>query len=551
MTAPVSAVPGPRRRPAAATDDNGGRLVGGRISDKDGGKTDYTATVTVSNVAPTATFAASSPVDEGSDISLALTDPADPSSADTTAGFTYTFDCGSGFGAYSPASATACATTDNDTRTVGGKIRDKDGGISTYSASVTINNVAPAATFNAPGSVNEGSAIALSLTGASDPSSADTTAGFTYAFDCGAGLGTYTSTPTASCPTTDNDTRTVGAGIRDKDGGINTYSASVTINNVAPMATFNAPASVNEGSAIALSLTGASDPSSADTTAGFTYAFDCGAGLGTYTSTPTASCPTTDNGTRTVGAGIRDKDGGISTYSASVTINNVAPTIQGFAIAQASGSACASNAVSVSFTVVDPADQSADPITGVLNWGDGNSTPIAGRSIATSHSYAPGVFSLSVSVNDGDSGTATAGAPANVSLLYGTSGILQPIDAAGTSTFKISSTIPTKVRVTGLRGRERRHRRTASAAHQARVHFNAGQRGRVVERRRQRRLDAVRRAAVHLQPVDEAQPVQRRQRPDGRALPHADRGAEHPDGHGGVQPPLVGGPSDIADPLYS
>ena len=135
-----------------------------------------------------------------------------------------------------------------------------------------------------------------------------------------------------------------------------------------------------------------------------------------------------------------------------MTVNNVAPTIQSFAVAQASGPACASNAVSVSFNVADPADQSADPITGVLNWGDGNSTPIAGRSIAISHNYAPGVFSLSVSVNDGDGGTAAAGAPANVSLLYGTSGILQPIDAAGTSTFKITSTIPTKVSVTDCAG---------------------------------------------------------------------------------------------------
>ena len=128
-----------------------------------------------------------------------------------------------------------------------------------------------------------------------------------------------------TCPTTDNGTRTVGGKIRDKDGGTNTYTATVTVNNVAPAATFNAPASVNEGSAISLSLTGASDPSSADTTAGFTYAFDCGSGFGAYSSTSTASCPTTDNGTRTVGASIRDKDGGTNTYNAPVTINNVAP----------------------------------------------------------------------------------------------------------------------------------------------------------------------------------------------------------------------------------
>src|SRR5207245_10118796 len=45
--------------------------------------------------------------------------------------------------------------------------------------------------------------------------------------------------------------------IIDKDGGFSEYTTDVSVQNVAPTATFNAPASVNEGSDISLSLTGA------------------------------------------------------------------------------------------------------------------------------------------------------------------------------------------------------------------------------------------------------------------------------------------------------
>jgi hypothetical protein len=105
---------------------------------------------------------------------------ADVSSADTAAGFQYAFDCGSGYGAYSGTSTASCSTNDNGTRAVKGKIKDKDGGETEYTASVTVNNVTPTATFSQNGPVNEGSNIVLSLTSPSDPSTADTTAGFQY-----------------------------------------------------------------------------------------------------------------------------------------------------------------------------------------------------------------------------------------------------------------------------------------------------------------------------------------------------------------------------------
>ncbi len=95
-----------------------------------------------------------------------------------------------------------------------------------------------------------------------------------------------------------------------------TTTFSLTVNNVAPTATFNAPASANEGDQITISLTSPSDPSSADTAAGFTYAFDCdGDGIfGSIGTSSTFSCVVADSGTRAVKGRIFDKDGGFTTY---------------------------------------------------------------------------------------------------------------------------------------------------------------------------------------------------------------------------------------------
>jgi len=96
--------------------------VRARILDKDDGYNEYITIVEVNNVSPTASFAASSPVDEGSPISLALMNPSDPSSADTATGFTYVFDCGNGYGMASSANSATCTAMDNPAQLIKGKI---------------------------------------------------------------------------------------------------------------------------------------------------------------------------------------------------------------------------------------------------------------------------------------------------------------------------------------------------------------------------------------------------------------------------------------------
>ena len=62
-------------------------------------------------------------------------------------------------------------------------VTDDDGGIDTQSFFVTVSNVAPTGTLGNNGPVDEGSSATVTFTNQFDPSTADTTAGFRYAYD--------------------------------------------------------------------------------------------------------------------------------------------------------------------------------------------------------------------------------------------------------------------------------------------------------------------------------------------------------------------------------
>src|SRR5207302_1739578 len=158
----------------------------------------------------------------------------------------------------------------------------------------------------------------------------------------------------------------------------------------APSATFNAPASVNEGSPIGLSLTGASDPSSADLAAGFTYAFDCGdgSGYGSFTSTNTASCPTNDNGSRTVKGSVKDKDGGFTEYTTDVEVLNATPVVT----APSNQGSDEGEAHSFSLGSFSDAGVNDDPWSVSIDWGDSQSDSFSSASQGSlgslTHTYA-------------------------------------------------------------------------------------------------------------------------------------------------------------------
>src|SRR4029079_2167496 len=189
-----------------------------------------------------------------------------------------------------------------------------NGNITDAYAHFVNSNVAPTvAANNASRTVNEG-ATATNTGTYSDADAGDNVL-ITASVGTVTKTGTNSGTWSWSFGTTDGpaQSQTVTITANDGNGHIVTTTFGLTVNNVAPTATFNAPASVNEGSNISLSLTKPSDPSRADPAAGFQYAFDCGtgSGYGAFSATSTASCPTTDNGSRTVKGEIKDKDRGL------------------------------------------------------------------------------------------------------------------------------------------------------------------------------------------------------------------------------------------------
>src|SRR5207244_69482 len=115
---------------------------------------------------------------------------------------------------------------------------------------------------------------AISLTSSvSDPSSADTTAGFTFAWNVTKNGSAFASGSNANFSFTPNDNGTYVATLTatDQDSGTASTSKTITVTNVAPAPTINgAPTSSPEGTTIGLTSS-VSDPSSADVAAGFTF----------------------------------------------------------------------------------------------------------------------------------------------------------------------------------------------------------------------------------------------------------------------------------------
>jgi len=240
------------------------------------------------------------------------------------------------------------------------------------------------------------------------------------------------------------------------DSGTGSYStgpASFTLHvlaaaNAGPtVGAITGDTSANEGQTKSYSVS-ASDPDGD----ALSYAWSVTSGNASITGSngASASVDFTD-GPSTVGLQVvvSDGQGHSVTKTLSVTENNVAPTLSALSLTGNSATACsAGNSVGLDFTFSDPAAANDAPYAGSIDWGDGSTTdPFSSSPVRKSHTYAAGAYTIKVDVSDEDGGNATQ-KTGSVSLLYNNSGILQPINANGSSVFKNGSTIPVKVRIT-------------------------------------------------------------------------------------------------------
>src|SRR5262249_46940052 len=123
------------------------------------------------------------------------------------------------------------------------------------------------------------------------------------------------SAPTSRSAPDDNATSVGTLPATDKDGGASQpASATITVDNVAPTAGVSGPADGVRGQARTFTLT-ASDPSSVDQAAGFTFSITWGDGASQTVTGPSGTAVShvyTATGTYTVKVTATDKDGGTS-----------------------------------------------------------------------------------------------------------------------------------------------------------------------------------------------------------------------------------------------
>jgi hypothetical protein len=319
------------------------------------------------------------------------------------------------------------------------------GGADSDSTSLQLGvlNVAPTASLSGPATVDEGGVYTLTVGAILDPGT-DTRSGYTIAWGDGstdaftpaqwataAGNFTHTYADGASAPT-------ITVSTTDEDGTTVLGTQAVTVANVAPSLVLDGAASTLEGATYQLTLTGSDAAGSADPLA-YSIAWGDGStqtvlaadlpasGIVSHVFTDDEDGPANATA-RQVTVTVTDGDGGSTEVSKTVTVSNVAPTIE------ASGAASTTTGLAYTLSLahyLDPGQDTLLPDGILINWGDG-STSTASAVGDITHTYsAAGTPTILVSLADED------GSYANVASLGLTVGLPTPTlslaaQAAGT-----------------------------------------------------------------------------------------------------------------------
>ncbi len=249
-------------------DDDGSLTVGVQVCNAANSADCDTAqaTVTVLNVAPSIDgLADDTPGSEGSPVTITV-DASDVAGVNDP--LTYTFDCDNDadFETAGVGNQGQCTFGDNGDYTIGIQVADDDGGVTTDTTEVTVENVDPAIDqVSSDGPVDENSPVTITVD-ASDPAGINDP--LTFSFDCD-GNGEYETAGEGnmgSCTFVDNGVFTVGLQVTDDDGGSATSNTVVTVINVSPavdpVVLNSTPA--NEGDS-AVAMATFSDPGADDT----------------------------------------------------------------------------------------------------------------------------------------------------------------------------------------------------------------------------------------------------------------------------------------------
>jgi PKD repeat protein len=274
-----------------------------------------------------------------------------------------------------------------------------------------VENVAPTVEAGSNQTADEGDTVSLDLATFTDPGTADT---HTATIDWGDGtvdagaVNQAADTVSGSHVYEDNGGNTVGVTVTDDDGDSNSDTFTVNVSNVAPAVEAGSNQTADEGDTVSLNPATFTDPGTADT---HSATIDWGDGTveaGTVNqaaNTVSGSHVYADNSNYTVTVTVMDDDGESNSDSFTMTVNNVAPTVD----AGSNQNVNQGDTVSLDpATFTDPG--TADTHTATINWGDG--TVEAGTvnqgagTVSGSHVYTQaGTYMVTVTVTDDDGGS--------------------------------------------------------------------------------------------------------------------------------------------------
>jgi Thrombospondin type 3 repeat/PKD domain/Cadherin-like domain len=205
---------------------------------------------------------------------------------------------------------------------------------------------------------------------------------------------------------------------------------------------------INEGSSATITVT-ATDPAGVNDP--LAYSFDCD-NDGTYGaagSSNQGSCSFGEDGTYTVGVKVTDGDGGEDTDSTSVSVLNVAPTVDSLTLTPLSINETGSTTLAA--TVSDPGTDDTD-LSYSISWGDGSADTTGSTSngaISESHPYADDdaddSYTVTLTVEDSDGAPDSDTADVTVSNLPPSISVVSndsPINEGSSATITVTASDP-------------------------------------------------------------------------------------------------------------
>jgi PKD repeat protein len=381
----------------------GDRQIGLRVTDNKGATAKTTHTLTIQNSPPSASFTVSpNPASVGATV---VFDASASKDSDGTIA-KYEWDL-NGDGSYETDTGTTPAISGSygtvGERTIRLRVTDNDGGVTTTTKALVVQNAPPTASFTAtPEAAPTGTAVSFNAAASKDPDG--TIAKYEWDLDGNGSYETSTgATATASTTYATPGARTVGLRVTDNGGATATTTRTVTAQNRAPAASFTAtPNPVLSGTLVVFDGSASSDPDGTIVE----YAWDLD-GNGTYETSgfgkPTVSAPYAKPATRTVGLQVTDSSGAKATTTRTIVVENRPPTAS-FTVSP--------NPAPTGTTVSFNGSGSSDPDGTIAKYEwdlDGNGTyeTSTGTTSSASRSYAA-VATLTIGLRITDSNGATA-----------------------------------------------------------------------------------------------------------------------------------------------